>query len=148
MITLDVKGLMKTWPAIKEVNKTLSSTPYGQTECGEKKNDENRQCYKSSLDVDETSEMEMRSEKNKDEDPQTTPFDQMEVDEGPGRMIVVESSYKMFRAAWENREKRQKCTTRMKTMRTTITRRVLRVTRKGILKKVASSPLLITFSSD
>ena len=75
---------MKTWPAIKEVNKTLSSTPYGQTECGQKKNDENRQCYKSSLDVDETSEMEMRSEKNKDEDPQTTPFDQMEVDEGPG----------------------------------------------------------------
>lgn len=75
---------MTAWPAIKEVNKTLSSTPYGQTECGQKKNDENRQCYKSSLDVDETSEMEMRSEKNKDEDPQTTPFDQMEVDEGPG----------------------------------------------------------------
>ena len=67
-----------------EGNKTLSSTPYGQTEYGEKKNGENRQCYESSLDVDETSEMETRSEKNKDEDPQTTPFDQMEVDERRG----------------------------------------------------------------
>lgn len=57
-----------------EVNKTLSSTPYGQTEYGENKNDENRQCYKSSLDVDETSEIEKRSVKNKDEDPQTTSF--------------------------------------------------------------------------
>ena len=139
---------MKTWPVIKEVNKTLSSTPYGQTECGEKKTDENRQCYESSLDVDETSEMEMRSEKTKDEDPQTTPFDQMEVDEGPGTDDCSGEQLQDVSSRMGKQRNRQKCTTRMKTMRTTITRRVLRVTRKSILKKVASSPLLITFSSD
>lgn len=39
---------------------------------------------------------------------------------GAKRIRVVANSYKRFRAAWENRAKRQKCTTRMKTMRTTI----------------------------
>lgn len=91
--------------------------------------------------------MEMRSEKNKDEDPQTTPFDQMEVDEGPGTDDCSGEQLQHVSSRM-GREKRQKCTTQMKTVRTTITRRVLRVTRKGILKKVASSPLLITFSSD
>lgn len=90
-----------------EVNKTLSSTPYGQTEYGKKKNDENRQCYENSLDVDETSEMEKRSEKNKDGIHRPLLFIKWSTKrksmKSAKRMSVVANSYKRFRAAWENR---------------------------------------------